>query len=280
MIFVWSSNGGPLQYVSLVFFLLQFLPRFLPDNNATTTTNIHYAFLAVTLGAAMIAYGIHRGGSFQRIRQAFRQEWNTLRQTFTAGGVAWKRSLYIFLAMTTVLVTMALVTSPSTQGAMLLIHVITLYLLVRTLMRSLAGDDVGSAAPGRGHEQQRIHEIVDLVLRLPMEEFVPQEELASCSVNQLQKMLRVRMLPGNNNNATRTNFVEKRDLIEAVQACRNYNDTCCICCETYQARDGLRVLPKCRHEFHVECLDHWAYTFAKKPRQRQPTCPLCNTTLA
>lgn len=108
------------------------------------------------------------------------------------------------------------------------------------------------------HPDQRIREIVDRIAQLPMEEFVPLDEMASCKVSQLQQMLQARSPP---------------------PQLRNYNDTCCICCEDYQAGDALRILPHCRHEFHVDCVDQWAYTVANMRLRRQPTCPLCNTAL-
>ena len=92
-------------------------------------------------------------------------------------------------------------------------------------------------------------------------------------VTQLQEMLLIRR-------STQQVFVERPELVAAVQACRNYNDYCCICSVEYQTGDPLRVLPKCRHEFHMECLDKWAYSFADKQQQRrEPTCPLCKGTL-
>ena len=129
--------------------------------------------------------------------------------------------------------------------------------------------------------QERIHEIVNLVSKLPMEEFVPQEQMAGCKVSQLQQMLRIRSRVGSDQTTTTpplSALVEKNDLVAAVTALRNYNDTCCICYEEYQAGDPLRVLPHCRHEFHVECLDQWAYTFERKAES--PSCPLCRAPTA
>ena len=95
-------------------------------------------------------------------------------------------------------------------------------------------------------------------------------------------------------------MLEKEELVSALQSC--CADTlCAICHEEYQPRsttgrdacdgdagcsvdaftddDGsgtgstLRVLP-CKHSFHLECIDRWAYSVACQ--QRSPACPLCN----
>ena len=41
--------------------------------------------------------------------------------------------------------------------------------------------------------------------------------------------------------------------------------------------DVYRVLPRCGHCFHVECIDRWALLSAG--RGKRPTCPLCNAQL-
>ena len=53
-------------------------------------------------------------------------------------------------------------------------------------------------------------------------------------------------------------------------------DCCAICAEQWTDGDIYRVLG-CRHCFHIECIDRWALTNAR--RGKQPTCPLCNTSL-
>lgn len=136
----------------------------------------------------------------------------------------------------------------------------------------------GSSSPTTS--SSRIHEIVDIVLQLPIEEFVPWEDMPHARVATLLQMLRRRQSAAKmNGNAS---FVEKADLVAAVKARRQYCKDCSICHDEYQTGDPLRVLPNCRHEFHVDCLDQWAFTFASNNNQqqrRQPTCPLCNVTL-
>lgn len=294
MIFIWTSQGGPLQYISLFLFLLQIAPwttwyTYLMENtknHATTSVRV----LALVTGAAMVAYGVHRGGSFSRITRAFQQEIQAL----------WRRTsrLNLWLVVAVVLaitILLGLTISSShfsaqvalqiVQSLVVLLQFAGVFFFVWQQQQQLQQNQQGDLNNNRHNNNSRIHEIVDLVLKLPIEEFVPLEEMEHCRVSTLQEMLKRRMPKEDNSQSHPPNFVEKRDLVAAVQARRNYNESCCICYEDYQTGDPLRVLPKCRHEFHVDCLDSWAYTFANKNhknennRQRQPTCPLCNTTL-
>ncbi|KAL2942175.1 E3 ubiquitin-protein ligase ATL6 [Bienertia sinuspersici] len=47
---------------------------------------------------------------------------------------------------------------------------------------------------------------------------------------------------------------------------------CSVCLSPFEADEKLRLLPKCNHVFHVECLDPWL--------KDQTTCPLCRIDLA
>lgn len=64
---------------------------------------------------------------------------------------------------------------------------------------------------------------------------------------------------------------------ELERAFRDHMDCCAICSENWAAEDVYRVLPKCGHCFHVECIDRWALLSAGKGKG--PKCPLCNTVL-
>ena len=308
MIFVWSSSGGPfLQCVSLLLFLIQFLPHLLPERwgssvlfeasspssspssssssvpttstptSTTTSTTISTSttlLLAVVMGVSMLFYGLHNNeGYLHRIRGAF------VRQPATA-------AVSFLAVLTTVFGTIMLLgsTTPFTGDVMPLFMILLQVVGVVMFLHNMTSQIMLMRRQQQGEEtnnnndnnDRRIREIVDLVLKLPIEEFVSQNRMASCSVAQLRQMYQARDASGN---AVPASFVEKQDLVRAVRERRNYNDNCCICCEDYQVGDPLRVLPKCRHEFHVECLDQWAYTFANKRNHRNPTCPLCKTPL-
>lgn len=44
---------------------------------------------------------------------------------------------------------------------------------------------------------------------------------------------------------------------------------CAVCLQNFQAGDICRFLPKCRHCFHVPCIDSWIL--------KTPICPICRT---
>ena len=68
--------------------------------------------------------------------------------------------------------------------------------------------------------------------------------------------------------------LERRDLEKAFA---DKFDCCAICSESWASDDVYRVLPRCGHCFHVECIDRWALLSAGKGKR--PTCPLCNAHL-
>lgn len=46
---------------------------------------------------------------------------------------------------------------------------------------------------------------------------------------------------------------------------------CAVCLESFEEDESLRLLPKCSHVFHTECIDAWFLSHS--------TCPLCRTSL-
>ncbi|KAG2660517.1 RING-H2 finger protein ATL72-like [Panicum virgatum] len=46
---------------------------------------------------------------------------------------------------------------------------------------------------------------------------------------------------------------------------------CSICLGEYKDKEILRIMPTCRHNFHLECIDVWL--------QKQTTCPICRISL-
>ncbi|CAK9329791.1 unnamed protein product [Citrullus colocynthis] len=46
---------------------------------------------------------------------------------------------------------------------------------------------------------------------------------------------------------------------------------CAVCLCEYEPEDKLRLLPKCSHAFHTECIDTWLLSHS--------TCPLCRSSL-
>ncbi|GLJ39552.1 hypothetical protein SUGI_0808150 [Cryptomeria japonica] len=46
---------------------------------------------------------------------------------------------------------------------------------------------------------------------------------------------------------------------------------CAVCLADFKEREMLRLLPKCSHTFHPECIDMWLFSHT--------TCPVCRTSL-
>ncbi|XP_062149425.1 RING-H2 finger protein ATL16-like [Alnus glutinosa] len=47
---------------------------------------------------------------------------------------------------------------------------------------------------------------------------------------------------------------------------------CVVCLNEFQEQDMLRVLPKCSHAFHLDCIDIWL--------QSNANCPLCRSSIS
>ncbi|KAJ6805667.1 RING-H2 finger protein ATL56-like [Iris pallida] len=47
---------------------------------------------------------------------------------------------------------------------------------------------------------------------------------------------------------------------------------CAVCLETFRDSQRCRLLPACKHSFHVECVDSWLL--------KASICPLCRTICA
>jgi hypothetical protein len=146
-----------------------------------------------------------------------------------------------------------------------------------------------------GRQQWTKIEILLKMADLPSEMFVHDHELETCSDEQLESMLDIRKVSNKDEDDTthsieRDRFIKlgKKDeyrsnIVQAVRQCRKYNEMCCICFEDYKTGDNLRILPKCHHEYHIDCLDTWVTTFAtskvKLMAGANPTCPLCNEVI-
>ncbi|KAL3634627.1 hypothetical protein CASFOL_021681 [Castilleja foliolosa] len=44
---------------------------------------------------------------------------------------------------------------------------------------------------------------------------------------------------------------------------------CAVCLSEFEEEETIRLLPKCNHTFHIECIDMWFYSHS--------TCPLCRS---
>lgn len=51
-----------------------------------------------------------------------------------------------------------------------------------------------------------------------------------------------------------------------------FMEMCNICLENYNKDDKVRELPKCKHYFHVNCIDTWVNT-------KKYNCPVCRCNI-
>lgn len=54
---------------------------------------------------------------------------------------------------------------------------------------------------------------------------------------------------------------------ETIQKGAVIDSSCAICLVEYKETDMLRLLPDCKHLFHLNCIDPWM--------RLHPTCPIC-----
>ena len=119
--------------------------------------------------------------------------------------------------------------------------------------------------PRNIHVPTRLHAISPQVLarvrKTRVETYLPP---ASLGVAELRRRL----------GSKASGCLERSELVRALE---EHLDCCCICSEAYVADDVYRVLPRCGHCFHIECIDRWA--MMKGNEGTFPKCPLCNTEL-
>jgi len=272
MIFIWSSNGGPLQYVGIGLFLLQFFPML---NVQFNFTQLQLLVLSLVLMTSGIALGWYTGAlaRFVNVASSSMVEARDWVQHTTGVTGTFKISCIILCALVAFAV-MGYFGGP--EAVIIPFHIIAAFLLIKGAIADEREAHEEAQRNDAATTEERMAEIVLVVQNMPIEEFVPKDDVdTKCSISQLKKMLE------NRGKQIEGSCLERCDLVNAVKECRNYSETCCICCEDYEKGDPLRILPKCQHEFHLECLDQWAYTFANKSkRSREPSCPLCNSRMS
>ncbi|KAJ3692703.1 hypothetical protein LUZ60_011798 [Juncus effusus] len=55
------------------------------------------------------------------------------------------------------------------------------------------------------------------------------------------------------------------------QSSLSTDEQCTICLEEYQDKEILRIMPKCGHKYHLDCIDVWL--------ESHSTCPICRVSL-
>lgn len=283
MFFVWTSEGGPLQYVGLGLFLLQMIPRMFPD---LTTLGL----LAMVAPSAIILATLQtwQSGGLETALAEFAQWRNRLRtrltDTFgvecTSMGLSALLSMMVGAFVAFLFLLDAYWLSALSQlfalGVVVYTHFYGPAAMIGQHRRRQGHPHVETPAE-RASRHAKMSSIAELVQAMPVENFVPEERVhEDCSISQLKDMLKRRGLTQDELES----FVDRQNLEETLAQRRKYSDTCCICFEPFEAGEPLRILSNCQHELHMECLDKWAFTFASAiKRQHDPSCPLCKVTL-
>ncbi|XP_073138347.1 RING-H2 finger protein ATL16-like [Henckelia pumila] len=58
----------------------------------------------------------------------------------------------------------------------------------------------------------------------------------------------------------------------SAEICNRSFAKCAVCLNDFQENDLLRLLPRCAHAFHLDCIDVWL--------QKNSNCPLCRSTIS
>ena len=163
---------------------------------------------------------------------------------------------------------------------------------ITTLLVSRSARGISNQQMAQNGEPKLCSEEVDRIIKaLPVEQFVPEDEIESCDLSQIKDMLCRRniMVPKvdlpeqiSDDCDTQDSIFQKQSLVKVLMQRRNYNESCCICLSSFQCGESINVLLGCSHEFHVHCLSQWAGTFATSKnrwsncnKRGRPTCPLC-----
>ncbi|KAJ7533522.1 hypothetical protein O6H91_13G053600 [Diphasiastrum complanatum] len=78
--------------------------------------------------------------------------------------------------------------------------------------------------------------------------------------------------PGQKNGGLDHELIETLPLVAYSAASLTKNCTqCTVCLTEFQEGEKTRLLPKCNHAFHPECIDMWLFSHS--------TCPLCRINL-
>ncbi|XP_042484628.1 RING-H2 finger protein ATL13 [Macadamia integrifolia] len=110
-----------------------------------------------------------------------------------------------------------------------------------------------------------LHLLVRFLLRTPSRDPVESEH-ATALQGQLQQLFHL------HDAGVDQSFIDTLPVFvyKAIIGVKNPFD-CAVCLCEFEAEDQLRLLPKCSHAFHMECIDTWLLSHS--------TCPLCRGSL-
>ncbi|KAJ7523986.1 hypothetical protein O6H91_18G071800 [Diphasiastrum complanatum] len=100
----------------------------------------------------------------------------------------------------------------------------------------------------------------------------PPVEIPSAEINGPARQQAVDRRPGQQTEGLDRKIIESFPIItySAAEIAENPAG-CAVCLGEFQEGEKARLLPKCGHVFHLECIDKWLFSHS--------TCPLCRVSL-
>ena len=151
-------------------------------------------------------------------------------------------------------------------------YLLVTYGVLRAAEATRANEDMEATS----HFLKISHEDITRIIEdIPVEKYVTDADLNSCSIPELRSMLAMKRPRSGCDagwlRAMRDSHIDKTELLAYVRRYKSMqSDTCAICFEEYKSNDAVKVLPRCGHRFHPACVESWARTFVTTPGSRRP----------
>lgn len=74
-----------------------------------------------------------------------------------------------------------------------------------------------------------------------------------------------------------SSFKYRKQVVTKEEEEKGYDEyECSVCLSVYEEGDDVRMLPRCKHNFHVLCIDMWLYSHFDCPICRTPVGSFCD----
>eukprot|EP00521_Asterionellopsis_glacialis_P006631 CAMPEP_0195284022 /NCGR_PEP_ID=MMETSP0707-20130614/2383_1 /TAXON_ID=33640 /ORGANISM="Asterionellopsis glacialis, Strain CCMP134" /LENGTH=251 /DNA_ID=CAMNT_0040343315 /DNA_START=138 /DNA_END=894 /DNA_ORIENTATION=+ len=194
MIFLWTSNGGPLQYIGLLAFFIQMIPFLTSQMDPAQAQNTLTACLFLGMALTLL-YALYHG-TWNRLSTYVTRYIRFLERTT---GIR-NRALISLLTCGGVFGITTLVMSSTIMDMSSLLSVLQMGVVFMVLKAQAQGSGARGQQQHRNNPQQeqeskerRFAEISKIVQNMPIEEFMSPSSLShsdtSCSLQSLRKML-------------------------------------------------------------------------------------------
>lgn len=155
---------------------------------------------------------------------------------------------------------------------------------IRRMLRlgPLENDETASRS-SRQRGDEHMKNIASKIRQLPLVEYHTRDDLERMSLHELREVLQHAHVEIRHSKAPKQSILlqDKQDVIRDILGDDDDGgEVCSICQEEYESKQLVRVLPRCGHRYHVECVDQWFLSNqCSQSTQRRISCPLCNTEL-